>query len=346
VAGEKSSPRLRINQTAPGRYEGEFEAGEKGQYMVGLQYADREGTPRIHTVGAAIPYSPEYRNLVANSAVLTALAERTGGKVYPNLDPQPHDNDLRRHWRHDRTAHTAPQDLWPALVLLAALLLPVDIGVRRLMLGRSEWIAIRDRTYELTLGRIAPGRSEVARARDEGMGRLLAVKSGASRRDNAPSGSPYPETPAATETTDRPVTGRRPFAGAPSQLPEVPGARPVAPAPADSRSAATRVPVAATLSEHLTAAVPGPAAASPSAPPAPAPTTVPAQPRQAQAPQSQPSVIWNRTVPGVTPTGDAGKGRSDASAPAPPAPDTAPADDDAGTSRLLRAKRRARDRQG
>jgi hypothetical protein len=146
VAGTNVSPKLRIDQTAPGRYEGEFDAPEKGQYMVALSYTDETGTPRTHRVGAAVPYSPEYHDLSANTAVLNALADRTGGTVYPSLGAKVPDQEARSLWRHDRRTHSAPDDLWPLLVLLAALLLPVDIGVRRLMVSRGARRAASGRT--------------------------------------------------------------------------------------------------------------------------------------------------------------------------------------------------------
>ena len=41
-------------------------------------------------------------------------------------------------FRHDRRAQTAPVNLWPALLLAAMLLFPLDIAVRRLRVTPAE----------------------------------------------------------------------------------------------------------------------------------------------------------------------------------------------------------------
>jgi uncharacterized membrane protein/secreted protein with Ig-like and vWFA domain len=265
VAAESSAPSLQVEQTAPGRYEGEFRADEKGQYMVALRYEDGEGVPRIHTVGAAIPYSPEYRTLNANSALLTTMAERTGGRVYPALTDTPHGEDLDNIWRRDRRSHSSPRDMWPLLTLFGALLLPMDVGIRRLMVSRAEWQNLLAAGLGILLRR-KPGAEEQT-ARDEGMGSLLSAKARAGSRTAAkPSAG---EKPASTPV-DSPGTGEA------FHFPPKMGGR---------------------LESTDT------------------PTTEP--PAQPEAP----------------------------AAPAPEPPVAPEAEEDDATSRLLRAKRRARDRQ-
>lgn len=338
VAGEKVAPKLRIDQTAPGRYEGEFEAPDKGQYMVALRYTDQSGTPRIHRVGAAVPYSPEYRSLSANTAVLTTLADQTGGRIYPTLNPQPHPEDLKRMWRHDRRSHSAPVDLWPALVLAGALLLPVDIGVRRLMVARTEWVAIGATVYGMTLGRVLGTRREGGE-REEGLGRLLTAKASASRRlagAEAPDVEEGDTAPAEAVTVTPPaVAAPPPAAAAARRLPEVSGAAPITPPPAAGPSVERPV-----LERAAEIQPPAAETARPPHAPAPAPAAAPASPT-ASAPNSG-GVVWNRPVPGVAPAPPAAATPPEA-APSP-GPEAAAGEGDA-TSRLLRAKRRARERQ-
>src|SRR5207244_10613173 len=126
VSPKMRSLKLRLEQTAPGRYEGTFDAPEVGQYILSIGYKDRDGRQKVQTAGAAVPYSPEYRELQANTATLTRLAEVTGGKFYPPLGAKPKEDPRRLVFRRERRATTAPQDLWPALLLAAALLFPLD----------------------------------------------------------------------------------------------------------------------------------------------------------------------------------------------------------------------------
>jgi uncharacterized membrane protein len=345
-ADEQVSPRLRIDQTAPGRYEGEFEAPVKGQYMVGLTYADRDGTPRTHTVGAAVPYSPEYRDLAANTAVLTGLAEKTGGRVLNALGPGLHNHDYGPIWRRGRRANTAPQDLWPLLLLGSALLLPVDIGVRRLMVSKTEWAALGAAMYAQTLGRVMPTRRGEGK-REERAGRLLTAKARAARRmgadapedeqDEAPQPQP---TAAAVETPPQPR-----YEGPQRSMPTVQGAGAVAPPPSPPGTArGSRPELEMTRSEAPAPpqSVEPPGAAEPPA----APPREPARAPQPPAPEPQPAkppgggVVWHKPVPGVTPTAGA-KPSESSKAEEPSSPESAA--EEGSTSRLLKAKRRARD---
>ncbi len=357
VAGEKVSPQLRIEQTAPGRYEGEFDAPDKGQYMIGLSYRDSQGNPRIHTVGAAVPYSPEYRDLQANTAVLSNLADRTRGKVHPSLTAKPDDTDLKTVWRRDRRSHSAPQDLWPLLMLLAALLLPVDIGVRRLMVTRAEWVTMAGTVYERTLGRLSGGARRRA-TREEGTGRLLGAKSRAARRMGAEldaeslaaAESAAAETAPAQGATPTPAgePTRKTYEGPTRRMPTVPGAGSVTPSPAAGAGgkAAPVQGMEAPATPALSAAPPAPASApsgngGKEASPAKKPETTTA-PAPGKTPSSG-SVVWHKPVPGVTPEGSGAGTGKDATDTGKPA--EKPAEEGGSTSRLLDAKRRARDRK-
>src|SRR5207302_8780604 len=55
VSPKMRSLKLNVEQTAPGRYEGTFEAPEVGQYILSIGYKDRDGRQKLHTAGAAVP---------------------------------------------------------------------------------------------------------------------------------------------------------------------------------------------------------------------------------------------------------------------------------------------------
>jgi hypothetical protein len=174
----KSIP-LRMEQTAPGRYEGTFDASEVGQYILSLSHKDEQGNLRLHTTGATVPYSPEYRELRANEPLLTRLSDVSGGEVHPALArsavPTPNSQsptpDL---FRHGGRSRTAPQDLWPLLLLVAALLFPLDVGVRRLMLSPEEILGYARRGADWARTRV-PSRAAQPQ-REQALSRLLAAK--------------------------------------------------------------------------------------------------------------------------------------------------------------------------
>ncbi|HYH93610.1 MAG TPA: hypothetical protein VD763_10655, partial [Candidatus Saccharimonadales bacterium] len=72
--------------------------------------------------------------LGANEPFLASLRTATGGReIVTPLDP----------WRHDLTATSRFTDLWPWLLVLALVLWPLDIALRRVSIGRRELVAAR-----------------------------------------------------------------------------------------------------------------------------------------------------------------------------------------------------------
>jgi hypothetical protein len=129
VLGPDLQPRdVRLVQTAPGTYEGEFDAAEAGNYVVGMSYTgpDRQsGTLRSGTVVNA---SPELRELKSNEAVLRQIADRTGGRVLSPFDPQ----TAALFDRQGLVQRDAPMPVWDLILPLAILLLLLDVAARRI----------------------------------------------------------------------------------------------------------------------------------------------------------------------------------------------------------------------
>ena len=83
--------------------------------------------------GLSLPFSPEYRDLVPNEAMLRQVAQITGGRW---LDVDAEHADI---FRHDLPPTEARRDAWAWI--LAWLLLPaflLDVSVRRL----ASWLAL------------------------------------------------------------------------------------------------------------------------------------------------------------------------------------------------------------
>jgi uncharacterized membrane protein len=118
-----------LGQTASGRYESTLDATERGAYVMGLVATGPGGFKTQQTAGFAVAYPPDFADTRMNGAFLESLAEQTGGKV------------LTRPENVFAPPAVVPRtlvDIWRSLLWLAALLLPLDVAVRRLALRRED----------------------------------------------------------------------------------------------------------------------------------------------------------------------------------------------------------------
>ncbi|HVO43863.1 MAG TPA: VWA domain-containing protein [Aggregatilineales bacterium] len=123
---------LKLQQVAPGQYEAPFDSTTEGAYLIGIQGQTSGDHPLAvaQTTGWVLSYSPEYRPHNANAALLQNIADLTYGKTLIGQPDLVFNHDLRE--EHATTA------LWPYMLLVALLLLPEDIAMRRLIVTRSE----------------------------------------------------------------------------------------------------------------------------------------------------------------------------------------------------------------
>jgi len=136
VAPDGTTQALTLAQVAPGQYTGTFAPTTEGAYLIraaGTDPAQPAGAaPAVaQTAGWVMSYSPEYQSLTPNRDFLAQLAGLASGHV---LGQDPSEIYL-----HNLPApRAAAQPAWPILLLTATLLLPVDIAVRRFVVGRSD----------------------------------------------------------------------------------------------------------------------------------------------------------------------------------------------------------------
>jgi len=119
-----------LEQTGPGRYEANFDTKDVGEYMINLMDIESNGSMAL---GASVNYSPEFSSAAANLFLLQKLAEAGGGRV---LDPQ---STAVQSFNFNRQKTFQPRDLWELLIKLAIVLFVIDVGVRRIQLGREEF---------------------------------------------------------------------------------------------------------------------------------------------------------------------------------------------------------------
>jgi Ca-activated chloride channel homolog len=110
-------------QAGPGRYEATVPSGEAGLYRVEVRQSRGDGREVTETGGYAVPNAPEFRRLGGNEALLKELAYMTGGRAI--MDP------ADAFSREGMPSIPGWEPLWPYLLALSMLLLPVEVALRR-----------------------------------------------------------------------------------------------------------------------------------------------------------------------------------------------------------------------
>ncbi|MGQ0749422.1 MAG: VWA domain-containing protein [Betaproteobacteria bacterium] len=127
----RGTRRVRLEQTAPGRYRGEFPVSGAGRYYITLSGRGGEEQVGPKTFGLAIPYSPEYLDLGIDRKLLRDVA--TSGRLLPlSADvtgPSPQAPGPR--WR-----------IWWPFFLAALILLVMEVAARKVPVPetwRDRW---------------------------------------------------------------------------------------------------------------------------------------------------------------------------------------------------------------
>jgi hypothetical protein len=155
---ERSEP-LRFRQVAPKRYQAQFPLWGKGRYSIAA--IGVAGDRKEQSIGGfVVPYSPEYQRFRANPILLEEIAERTNGRNLSGKDITAAAQEIFKARREPKRT-TKPILDWFFIAL--AILLPLDVGVRRVQL---DWRVIR--------GWLRFGREEAAST--ETLGTLLKRK--------------------------------------------------------------------------------------------------------------------------------------------------------------------------
>ncbi len=178
VAPDMASIPLRIEQTAPGRYVGEFPSDLAGSYLIVVNPGP--GRAPIRT-GVNVGYSAEYRDIETNMALLKSLANMSakngppGMLVEAGLDLSQPDQLLAANpFRRDLQPAIANQSIWPWLILLGSCVFFADVFVRRVqvnfewllpVLARGrDWVLRREKAVPVpeTMGRLRSRKREIS----------------------------------------------------------------------------------------------------------------------------------------------------------------------------------------
>jgi hypothetical protein len=215
VLGPDDVPvQVELVQTAPGRYEGTFIPQGEGAYPMRLVGSLGGEEVVALTTGWAMGYSPEYAVLEGDPTYLSGLAEIGGGAVLEEPSGA---------IAHDVRGTGSRRNLWPYLLAAATLLLPFDIAVRRLALGRRDWVRLwnwvterlsrrrhRAPETESPVGRLFEAKARSEARRPAGRGLEGDAVSAPEVPQTRPAASPPPaerrDAPSATPRPDKPPT--------------------------------------------------------------------------------------------------------------------------------------------
>jgi uncharacterized membrane protein len=198
VGPSLSASTVSLLPTAPGHYEATFDAAHPGAYLVRVEVTP-QGGPQAHgqkapplaaSGGLVVPYSPEFRLTGVDQALVAGLAATTGGRVLPAAD-----SAGSQAFADNLPPVPAPRPLSSLLLLLAALLLPVDVAVRRLLVTRADALAL--------LAALRPRRAATQPSTTTAGAPLLRVREQRARARTSP---PSPqETPRGAQPAPKPA---------------------------------------------------------------------------------------------------------------------------------------------
>jgi len=186
---------LTIPQVAPGRYEMPFTPENEGAYFVRVA-----GVSVAQTGGWVLSYSAEYSLAETDRRFLERITRITGGT---SLEGTP-----QGVFTHNLTQQDAKQAIWQYLLSAAALLLVLDIALRRIIITRADLQAARAALAD----RLPHVRARTRRAASSGrISGLMDAKRRASGEipptDFKPTSSPEP-TPKAEKSRPAPTRAR------------------------------------------------------------------------------------------------------------------------------------------
>jgi uncharacterized membrane protein/Mg-chelatase subunit ChlD len=211
---------LKIRQTAPGRYVGEFDAKDAGSYF--LMVSPGAGMSPLLT-GVNVPYSAEFLDREPNDGLLKDLAALTPqgsepGAVIEDRTGEGLESLLAFDtFRHNLNKATSSQEVWHWLLLAGALLFFFDVFNRRVTVDLSWAKPYLNRALDKVLRRqpvpVASPTMERLRSRKAAIAQQIDERRAAVRFD------PQPDAPTDGKALDEAAgtATARPKSAPPSQ---------------------------------------------------------------------------------------------------------------------------------
>jgi uncharacterized membrane protein len=176
IDADGKSQQVALAQTAPGRFEADANLDQSGSYFVRVAPSEANDTVGESTLAYVKPYSNEYSPANVNGdELLKTWAALGGGEL---LDSP------RKAFELSAPAAASRTDLAPWLMLIATLILPFDIGIRRI--GTSLRKLIRRNANDT-----APQPTFASAGSNKPLPRLMSVKARVEKAQ--PASQPRPQ---------------------------------------------------------------------------------------------------------------------------------------------------------
>jgi len=182
VTPDLAGASLTLSPTGPGRFEGDLPTDQVGSYL--LHVSESAGGVVRHTTtsGLVVPYSPEYRELGTDVATLKAIAQAGGGVLL---------SDVSQAFRLPVPVVHAARPISEILLVLAILLFPIDVALRRLIFRLEDMPAWR-RALQRAPAPAVPAEATVTRLRERVEG-VRAARAAQPRTPKKPPDDPTGE---------------------------------------------------------------------------------------------------------------------------------------------------------
>jgi uncharacterized membrane protein len=128
IDAEGRTHQVRMVQSGPGTYSGEFPAAQAGNYVVALQFATPDGQQGWLASGLSVNESIEMRDLRSNDLLLREIARRTGGRVLPAFDPAA----AGLFARDGLAVGISSLPVWEYLIPVLLAMILIDVAIRRI----------------------------------------------------------------------------------------------------------------------------------------------------------------------------------------------------------------------
>jgi uncharacterized membrane protein len=156
VTPDLTDTALTLSSTGPGRFEGDLPTDQVGSYLLHVTDSVGGAVKHASTIGLVVPYSPEYLSLGTDAATLTAIARAGGGVLL---------TDASSAFNLPVPPVRAVLPIGELLLVLAILLFPIDVALRRLVFRAEDlpvWRAALKRAPAASL----PAEATVSRLRE------------------------------------------------------------------------------------------------------------------------------------------------------------------------------------
>jgi uncharacterized membrane protein len=182
VTPDLAGSNLTLSSTGPGRFEGDLPTDQVGSYLLHISESAGGVVRHTTTTGLVVPYSPEYRDLGSDPVTLRAIAQAGGGKLL---------TDLSQVFRLRVPQIRATQPISEILLVLAILLFPIDVALRRLVFRLEDAPAWRAALQlQRAASRAVPAEATVTRLRE----RVESIRAARAAQPKAPKKPPEDPT--------------------------------------------------------------------------------------------------------------------------------------------------------